>query len=136
MRKISRRKWMKAGAGAALAAGLAPAQQAARGPMIGIQVSATGHSHRRNEAESGLFALRLACLPREASPAGLLQPTLTWLPEERAILRVSSFQLTRSARFILAHQMTQMALLVPTAVSVCGTFAICGHVLSGATWHA
>jgi len=40
MRKISRRKWMKAGAGAALAAGLAPAQQAARGPMIGIQVGA------------------------------------------------------------------------------------------------
>ena len=55
-----------------------------------------------NEAESGSLALRLTGSPREASPDGLLRPTLARLPVERAIDRASSFQLTRSARLILA----------------------------------
>jgi hypothetical protein len=64
----------------------------------------SGRSQQRNEAESGSLALRLACSPREASPAGLLRPTLAWLPVERAILRISSSHLIRSTRLILAHQ--------------------------------
>ena len=67
----------------------------------------TGHSHKCNEAELGSLALRLACSPHEASPAGLLRPALAWLPAERAILRVNSFQLTRSARLNLALQSPQ-----------------------------
>jgi len=55
-----------------------------------------------NEAESGSLALRLTGSPREASPHGLLRLTLARLPVEWAINRVSSFQLTRSARLILA----------------------------------
>src|SRR5208337_2309910 len=55
-----------------------------------------------NEAESGSLVLRLMGSPREASPDGLLRPTLARLPVEWAIDRVSSFQLTRSARLILA----------------------------------
>src|SRR5208337_4171174 len=55
-----------------------------------------------NEAESGSLALRLTGSPHEASPHGLLRLTLARLPVEWAIDRVSSFQPTRSARFILA----------------------------------
>jgi hypothetical protein len=55
-----------------------------------------------NEAESGSLALRLTGSPRGASPHGLLRLTLARLPVEWAIDRVSSFQLTRSARLILA----------------------------------
>jgi len=55
-----------------------------------------------NEAESGSLALRLTGSPHEASPHGLLRLTLARLPVEWAINRVSSFQLTRSARLILA----------------------------------
>ena len=58
-----------------------------------------------NEAEPGSLALRLAGSPREASPAGLLRPTLAGLPVEWAIDRSNSFQFDRSARLILAHQM-------------------------------
>src|SRR5205814_7900790 len=61
----------------------------------------------RHEAEPGSLALRLACSPREASPAGLLLLTLAWLIVERAINNVHSFQYTRSARLALAHQQTQ-----------------------------
>jgi len=56
-----------------------------------------------NEAEPGSLALRLACSPREASPAGLLLLTLAWLIVERAINNVYTFQYTRSARLVLAH---------------------------------
>jgi hypothetical protein len=55
-----------------------------------------------NEAVSGSLVLQLTGSPREASPDGLLRPTLARLPVEWAIDRVSSFQLTRSARLILA----------------------------------
>src|SRR5208282_2485972 len=62
-----------------------------------------------NEAESGSLVLRLMGSPREASPDGLLRPTLARLPVERAIDRASSFQLTRSARLILAlHTLSLM----------------------------
>jgi hypothetical protein len=50
----------------------------------------------------GSLALRLTCLPREASPAKLLQPTLAWLLVERVIYKVNSSQFTRSARLGLA----------------------------------
>ena len=58
-----------------------------------------------NEAESGSLALRLMGSPREASPHGLLRLTLARSVSrriERAIDRASSFQLTGSARLILA----------------------------------
>src|SRR2546422_952954 len=58
----------------------------------------------RHEAEPGSLALRLACSPREASPTGLLLLTLAWLIVERAINNVYTFQYTRSARLVLAHQ--------------------------------
>ena len=64
----------------------------------------TGHLHLCNEADSGSLALRLAGSPPEASPAGLLRRTLGWLPVERAINRVTSFQVTRTARLVLAHR--------------------------------
>ena len=57
-----------------------------------------------NEAELGSLALRLACLPHEASLGRLLGSAPVWLPVERVILRVTSSQITRSARLILAHQ--------------------------------
>lgn len=50
----------------------------------------------------GSLPLRLACSPREASPAELLLLTLAWLLVERAIPKVYSFQYTRSAGLILA----------------------------------
>jgi hypothetical protein len=56
-----------------------------------------------HEADSGSLALRLAGSLPEASPAGLLQLTLGSLPAERAIRRITSFQVTRSARLGLAH---------------------------------
>jgi len=61
-----------------------------------------------NEADLSSLALRLAGSPHEASPAELLRRTLDWLPDERAIIRVTSFQVTRTARLGLAHQITQM----------------------------
>ena len=68
----------------------------------------TGHFHPWcNEAESGSLALRLACLPYEASPAGLLRPTFARLSIEWAIDRMNSFQFMRSARLVLALQRTQ-----------------------------
>src|SRR6266446_4500489 len=58
----------------------------------------------RNEAEPSSLALRLAGSPPEASPDGSLHRTLGWLSVERAIDRVTSFQITRTARLGLAHQ--------------------------------
>jgi len=57
-----------------------------------------------NEAELGSLALRLACLPHEASLGRLLGSAPVWLPVERVILRVTASQITRSARLILAHR--------------------------------
>lgn len=51
-----------------------------------------------NQVESGSLALQLAGSPPKASPVGLLLPALGRLPVERAIDRVTSFQITRSAR--------------------------------------
>ena len=59
----------------------------------------------RNEAETGLLALRLAGSPFRASPNGLLRSTPDRLHVEWAIYTVSSFHLTRSARLGLAHPM-------------------------------
>jgi hypothetical protein len=74
------------------------------------------------------LALRLACLPREASPDGLLRRTLAWLPAERAIVRVSSFQLTRSARLGLAHQITPIPQIKHLQRQVCEIGEIRGCV--------
>jgi hypothetical protein len=63
----------------------------------------------RNEAESGSLVLRLAGSPREASPGGLLRRSLAWLPVERATIRVTSFQVTRTTRLRLAHQRRKVA---------------------------
>ena len=57
-----------------------------------------------HEADSGSLALRLAGSLPEASPTGSLRRTLGSLPAERAIRRITSFQVTRSARLGLAHQ--------------------------------
>jgi hypothetical protein len=51
-----------------------------------------------NEAEMGSLALWLTDSPLEASPVGLLSPTLDWLLVERAIYKASSFQLARSSQ--------------------------------------
>ncbi len=74
----------------------------------------TGHPHLRHEAEPGSLALRLTCSPHEASPAGLLLLTLAWLIVERAINNVYTFQYTRSARLVLAHQRRQYVLSPPS----------------------
>jgi hypothetical protein len=50
-------------------------------------------------------ARRLTGSRPEASPTGSLQPTLGSLPAERAIRRVTTFQMTRSARLALALRM-------------------------------
>ncbi len=63
----------------------------------------------RNEAETGSLTLRLACLPRKASPAESPPPTLARLLAERAIYKISSFQNIRSARLSLALPKTQRA---------------------------
>ena len=47
--------------------------------------------------------LRLMSLLFEAPNAELLRRPLDQLVDERAILNVSSFQLTRTVKFILAH---------------------------------
>src|SRR5579872_5084788 len=44
---------------------------------------------------------------RGFAPAGLLPPALAWLHVERAIHMMTTFQVTRSARLILAHQRTR-----------------------------
>jgi hypothetical protein len=77
-----------------------------------------------HEAEPGSLALRLACSPREASPAGLLLLTLTWLIVERAINNVYSFQYTRSARLVLAHLSSRSR----TKKRLCGPSCLCVFV--------
>jgi hypothetical protein len=65
----------------------------------------SGHPHWCNEAESGSLALRLTSSPHGASADGSpRQPPPDRLHEERVIVMVSSFQLTRSTRLSLAHR--------------------------------
>jgi hypothetical protein len=66
----------------------------------------TGRFHLRNEAKTGSLALRLTCSPHQASSGRLLCRTLVWLLVERAIYKVNSFQFTRTARLILALQVS------------------------------
>ena len=54
------------------------------------------------------FALRLTSLSSRAPHPGSPRRTPSRLHGERAIPMISSFQLTRSAKLSLAHQMTQM----------------------------
>ena len=54
-----------------------------------------------------VLSLRLACLPRKASPAELLPLTLARLLDQRAIDKISSFQNIRSARLFLALRRTR-----------------------------
>jgi hypothetical protein len=56
-----------------------------------------------HEAGPGSLTLRLASSPSQASTAGLPRTPLSRLHGERAISMVSTFQLTRSTRLILAH---------------------------------
>lgn len=63
-----------------------------------------GHLHKRNEAEPGSLALRLTRSLAGASTPGLLPSPPGPLPAERAIRKATSFQVTRSARLILALQ--------------------------------
>ncbi len=60
------------------------------------------------------FALRPAGLLRGASTAGLLPTPPASLPVERAIDWITTFQVTRSARLILAHQKAQKAQIFAT----------------------
>jgi hypothetical protein len=70
-------------------------------------------SLRFHEADSGSLALRLAGSLPEASPAGSLQLTLRSLPAERAIRSSTSFQVARSARLGLAHQIAKKGQIRP-----------------------
>jgi len=74
-----------------------------------IQIRRTGHFHWRNEAESGSLALRLMRSPCKASPTRITprQRSLGYF-DERVISKISSFQLTRSARLRLAHRITRI----------------------------
>ncbi len=66
-----------------------------------------GHSQQRNEAESGSLALRLAPSSHGASATGSPRQAPDRLHGERAITKISSFQLTRPTRLCLAHQRLQ-----------------------------
>ena len=81
-----------------------------------IQIRQTGHSHWRNEAESGLLSLRLMGSPYKASSTRITprQRSLGYF-DERVISKISSFQLTRSARLRLAHRITRIGkqMMVP-----------------------
>jgi hypothetical protein len=68
-----------------------------------------GHPHWCNEAGLGSLTLRLAGSPPEASPTALLRRTLGWLSVERAIDRVTSFHVTRTARLVLAHRQHEIS---------------------------
>ncbi len=57
-----------------------------------------------NEAQPGSLSLRLTRSLTGASPAESLRPTPGSVPVERAIDRVTSFQITRSTRLGLAHR--------------------------------
>ena len=74
-----------------------------------ILIRQTGHSHWRNEAESGSLSLRLMGSPHKASSTRIApcQRLLGYF-DERVISKVSSFQLTRSARLCLAHRITRI----------------------------
>jgi len=74
-----------------------------------IHIRRTGHFHWRNEAESGSLTLRLMRSPCKASPTRITprQRSLGYF-DERVISKISSFQLTRSARLRLAHRMTRI----------------------------
>ena len=74
-----------------------------------IAIRWTGHSHWCNEAESGSLSLRLASSLHKASSTQIApcQRLLGYF-DERAISKVSSFQLTRSARLSLAHRISRI----------------------------
>ena len=102
-----------------------------------------GHSQLRNEAETGSLALRLTPLPSEASNCGLLRGPLGQLHGERTTSMVSTFQLTRTIRLRLTHQIrgkrisSQLIPLQtpePTEILVFGTLSsrICVHQRSSA----
>ncbi len=64
-----------------------------------------GHSQMRNEAESGSrFRFRLMPLPSKAPTAGSLRQPLSGLHGERTTTMVSTFQLTRTVKLCLTHQ--------------------------------
>jgi hypothetical protein len=63
-----------------------------------------GHLHKCNEAMLGLLSLRLTHSRVGASTDGLLHTPPELLFDERAIAKVTTFQVTRSARLVLAHQ--------------------------------
>jgi hypothetical protein len=60
----------------------------------------------RNEAESGSLALRLTPLLQQASTVRSPQPPLPPLHGERAIPMFSTFQLKRTIRLSLTHQIS------------------------------
>lgn len=62
------------------------------------------HLHKRNEAILGSLALRLTHSRVGASTDGLLHTPPELLFDERAIGKVTTFQVTRSARLVLAHR--------------------------------
>ena len=65
----------------------------------------TGHFRIPIEAESGLLALRLACLPMPMlRQMDYSIPRLLGYMSEQAIYMANSFQFTRSARLILAYR--------------------------------
>ncbi len=59
------------------------------------------------------FALRLTPLPSEASTAGSLRQPLGRLHGERTTTMVSTFQLTRTVKLCLTHQMTPISPISP-----------------------
>src|SRR6266404_1373573 len=79
-------------------------------PVAGFSSSGeTGHPQLRITRPNRVrLSLRLTGSPPEASPTALLRRTLGWLSVERAINRVTSFQVTRTARLCLAHRITRM----------------------------
>jgi hypothetical protein len=72
----------------------------------------------------GSLALWLKDWALEASPVGLLSPTLDWLLVERAIYKASSFHLARSARLSLAHRTSALAAFSPWAFFIVADFGL------------
>ena len=88
-----------------------PTAARARCFTVGIRlrhIRKHGHSQLRHEAESGSLTLRLTPSPHGASTAGSPRHPPDRLHGERAITKVSTFQLTRSTRLNLAHRITRI----------------------------